>query len=159
MVVIYGLTNKKTSKVYIGCTKDAHKRYREHRCLLRNGKHAEPDLQSDWVAHGEQSFELHVLETLPHNTSVAVKRERELWWMDVLAGEGRLYNRYRHSFQLSPEARKLGAANAHKVAGQRWTKEANEKRSLSQVGKPKGHGAKISATKRANRLRQADEIV
>lgn len=65
--------------------------------------------------------------------------------------DGRLYNRHRVSFSLLPEAKAKGVLAAHKERGLRWTPEANLKRSLAQKGKPKGHGAKISATKRAKR--------
>lgn len=159
MAAVYGLTNHVNSKVYVGCTKGKlNKRLREHRCLLRQGKHAEPDLQRDWTLHGEDAFTMEILESLPDDAPTALKRERELWWMDEMARAGRLYNRYRHSYALSPEANAKGVKNAHKKPGKRWTPEANLKRSLSQLGKPKGHGAKISATKRQKRALM-EEIV
>lgn len=151
MAVVYGLTNIVNDRIYIGCTSSkAAKRFREHRCLLRNGKHLEPALQADWDLHGGHAFEFHILEVLPDGADIAVKREAELRWMDRVGA--RLYNTRRISYQLTPEARAKGVANAHLEPGNRWTPEANLKRSLAQKGKPKGHGAKISTTKRLRAL-------
>ena len=150
MALIYGLVNIVTGSVYVGCTKhDVGKRMREHRCLLKAGKHQELSLQADWSEFGPDAFEMRVLETLPPGSPLTVKREAELRWMDRY--EGRLYNRHRVSFALLPEATAKGVLASHKERGLRWTPEANLKRSLAQKGKPKGHGAKISATKRARR--------
>jgi hypothetical protein len=71
--------------------------------------------------------------------------------MDNYASNGLLYNEHRISMRPSDAAIQRGVANAHLSPGKRWTVEANEKRSLAQKGIPKGHGAKISATKRAKR--------
>jgi hypothetical protein len=159
MAVIYGLVHGESKRVYVGCTKGkVAKRLREHRCLLKAGKHAEPELQRDWAAHGEQSFTMMVLEEV--GDSISDRRDAEKKWMKNFNDRGLLYNRNLCSFELSPEATAMGIEASRHVQGRRWTPEANEKRRLAQLGKPKGQGAKISATKRAKReARQAKEIV
>jgi hypothetical protein len=149
MATIYGLRCKETGFVYVGCTAGKlGKRMREHRCLLRAGKHAARRLQADWLQYGEGAFVLEELERLECE-AVEAKREAELRWFRRLADE--LYNDNLSSFAPCAQAVRNGVASAHKNPGLRWTPEANERRRLAQLGKPKGHGAKISATKRAKR--------
>lgn len=151
MVLIYALRCKVNGFAYVGSTKaKAGKRMREHRCLLNSGQHTCQRLLADWQEFGEPQFELVSLEELPMATLPA-RREAELEWMDRFTSEAKLYNEHRISMQPAEEARQRGVRNAHILPGKRWTPEANLKRSLAQKGKPKGHGAKISATKRAKR--------
>lgn len=150
MAVIYGLVHIPSGRVYIGCTKGKPaKRLREHRCLLNQGKHNEPDLQRDWLKDGESAFKMKVLEQLPIGVSLTLKREAELRWMDCFRGLGLLYNQRRLSFQLTPEAMQRGVANAHLKPGNRWTPEANEKRRRTQLGRKHDNGWKISLTHKA----------
>lgn len=154
MVSIYALKCTANDFAYVGCTKGKlSKRMREHRCLLGQGKHSEQLLQHDWNRLGECSFAMVELQRLPDDACVADKRRAELSWMEDFAQRGRLYNSNRTSFAPTPEAIRMGIAVAHRERGNRWTPEANEKRRQAQLGKPKGHGAKISATKQAQRMR------
>jgi hypothetical protein len=66
--------------------------------------------------------------------------------------KGRLYNEM-ISFRPSDEAIRRGV-EASRRGNRTQTPEANLKRSLAQKGKPKGHGAKISATKQARKAEQ-----
>lgn len=151
MPMIYAIVNKSSGFAYIGCTGGKlNKRMREHRCLLNQGKHQAVLLQKDWNEVGEAGFDVVELERLSEDSSVIDKRVRELYWMQTY--QDRLYNAHQVSFSPTKEAIAKGVANAHKHAGNRWTDEANRKRSESQKGKPKGHGAKISATKIAKAL-------
>ena len=151
MVTIYALTCSQNGKAYVGSTKaKLGKRMREHRCLLENGQHTISALLADWRAYGGVQFTISVLETLP-TADLSARREAELRWMDHFASKWLLYNEHRISMRPSDEAIQRGVANAHLSPGNRWTPEANAKRSAAQKGIPKGHGAKISATKRARR--------
>lgn len=160
MAVIYGLVNVASRMTYVGCTAGKlTKRFREHRCLLNNNKHSEPILQKDWSNYGSNAFVMEVLEELPQNAVVSEKREAELKWMAKLETEGLLYNTRKNSFQPSPEATRKGI-EASRIAGRPVSPEGRMKRRMAQLGVPKNHGHKISATKRKNRLlRQSDEIV
>lgn len=152
MIMIYALQCQTNGKAYIGSTKGKiAKRLREHRCLLRAGVHKTKALQEDWQQYGEARFHITVMERLP-DLDLEKRRTAELTWMEQYAKHGLLYNEHMISMQPLEEARKRGVANAHLQPGNRWTPEANEKRRLAQLGKPKNHGAKISATKRARRV-------
>lgn len=151
MVTIYALTCTPNGKAYVGSTKgNLSKRMREHRCLLEHGRHGTPALQSDWRHYGGQKFTISALEELP-TADLPPRREAELRWMDVFAANGALYNEHRISMRPSDEAIAKGQPIAVRTPGRKWTPEANEKRRKAQLGIPKGHGAKISATKRAKR--------
>jgi len=61
---IYEVRNKVDGKHYIGQTskEDPKKRWNEHRCYLRKGKHRNKHLQHAWNKHGEQNFEFNILK-------------------------------------------------------------------------------------------------
>jgi hypothetical protein len=152
MVTIYGLEDASTGAAYVGCTAGRPgKRMREHRSLLKSGKHTSRKLQEAWNDHAGQ-FQMKVLETMPAEVSVIEKRERELSWMKHYRAQGLLLNDNELSFRPPPDAPAKAAA-ARVANGYRPSAESNLKRRLAQLGKPKGHGDKISATKRAKNLR------
>lgn len=122
---------------------------REHSCLLRAGKHTAKELQKAWSEHAG-SFQMKPLEVV-ESESVIEKRERELHWMKHFKSLGLLLNEHEISFQPPKGAQKKAAA-ARVANGYTQSPESNEKRRLAQLGKPKGHGAKISATKQAQKL-------
>ncbi len=155
MVTIYGLVNSASQDIYVGCTAGRlNKRMREHRCLLKAGRHAAIRLQQDWNRLTEDSFNLVVLEQLPDDANVVFKRERELAWMKCYSEKGKLYNDNLTSFS-PPKGAQAKAARQRVLNGYRPSAETIQKRRLATLGVPKGHGAKISATKRANRLRDS----
>jgi hypothetical protein len=109
-------------------------------------------MQRDWQQYGQSGFRMIVLEALDNDVGVIEKRERELHWMKKMKEQGKLYNEFENSFAPPKNAPAL-AAKARVANGYSPTPESNLKRRLAQLGKPKGHGAKISATKQAkNRL-------
>ena len=152
MVTIYGLEDASTGAAYVGCTAGRPgKRMREHRSLLKSGKHTSRKLQEAWNDHAGQ-FQMKVLETMPAEVSVIEKRERELSWMKHYRAQGLLLNDNELSFRPPPDAPAKAAA-ARVANGYRPSAKSNLKRRLAQLGRPKGHGDKISATKRAKNLR------
>lgn len=151
MASIYGLMCKVNGFVYVGCTKsNIGKRMREHRCLLRAGKHKVTNLQTDWFKFGEQSFRMLLLEELKSD-DLQTRQSKETEWLKRISAANQLYNQYIISFRPSDEAISKGVEAARTVIGNRWSPEANAKRRDTQLGVPKGHGAKISATKLAKR--------
>jgi hypothetical protein len=154
MVTIYALRCLATGEAYVGCTAGKlGKRMREHRCLLNGRKHKARRLQARWDEYGSTGFTLESLESLPTESGVIVKRERELFWMRSYSERGMLLNEHEVSFRPTSEAIAKGVEAARHAVGNRWTPETNLKRRLAQLGTPKGHGAKISATKRARAMR------
>lgn len=145
---IYVIRNKANGKVYVGSSVNPKKRWREHRCNLRQGKHHAPLLQRAWNFRGEDGFHFVVIENL---SSKAEMRDREQYWMEELYAYGSMgYNASPVAFRPSPETVAKGVkASAELRRGKSHSAESNLRRSLSQRGKPKGHGAKISATKKA----------
>jgi hypothetical protein len=154
MVMIYALICDATRKAYVGCTKGKPaKRLREHRCLLNQRKHSCSEMVHDWHQFGSGSFQLVLIESLPADISVDQKRDREKFWMEEYNRKGLLYNTDMRSFELSAEQNRKGVELAREVnRGRIHSPESRLKRRLAQLGIPKGHGAKISATKLARKL-------
>lgn len=153
MAQIYAIKCLENGYVYVGCTKGKPaKRMREHRCLLRANSHKCTKLQVDWNIYGEKQFIIEILEKLAPDADIDTKRKAEMKWFGIYEDRALLYNLYLISYRPSDEAIRKGVANAHNNCGNRWTPEANLKRRLSQLGKPKGHGAKISTTKQARKV-------
>lgn len=152
MAVVYALECSVNGFAYIGVTSvKLSKRLREHRCLCRNGKHHAVKLTEDWRKYGEKAFKMRMLDQADYSHRGA-HCAIEQTWIDRYASAGKLYNAHAQSCGLSPEIIAKGVEASRHIAGKRWTAEANEKRRLAQIGKPKNHGWKISATKRAKRL-------
>lgn len=160
MVTIYGIRCVANGMIYVGCTAGRpSKRWREHRCLLKSGRHTSSSMVADFSKYGNERFVLEVLETLPDAAPVSEKRDAELSWMRRFDAEGKLYNCKIVSFEIKPDDAKRGIEASRLVVGKRWSPEANLKRRLAQLGKPKNHGHKISETKRRKKLLASDEIV
>jgi hypothetical protein len=151
MVTIYKLYCIDTQQAYIGCTKGKlGKRMREHRCLLNGNKHTARTMQELWNILGSSAFRLESIETLPKDATTIDKRKREIFWMEHFEKQGLLLNDSKISFQ-PPHGAQQKAVAARVANGYRPSAESNEKRRLAQIGIPKGHGAKISATKQAKK--------
>ena len=152
MAVIYALECSVNGFAYVGVTNSKlSKRLREHRCLCNNYRHHATKLTEDWHKYGQSAFSMKVLEIADYSHRGS-HCEAEQKWIDYYDSLGMLYNGHNRSTGLGAEITRKGVLNAHNEAGNRWTPEANLKRSLAQKGKPKGHGAKISATKQAKKM-------
>lgn len=156
MVIVYAIVCKETNHAYVGATAGKlNKRFREHRCLAKSGKHTSPKVSDEWAKYGDDSFHSVVLELLEFPTLIE-KREAELKWLKHYDELGLLLNASLISFAPTPEAIRKGIEAARHIP-KIQTLEANNKRRQAQLGIPKNHGHKISATKRARKL--SDEIV
>ena len=152
MAIVYALVCRNNGFAYVGVTSSKWgKRMREHRCLLRKNKHHATKLQNDFNIYTAEAFEMIPLEETDYSHRGA-HCEAEQRWINHYAALGKLYNEHQRSSGLGGEITRKGIEASRHVVGNRWTPEANEKRRLSQLGKPKGHGAKISATKQAKKL-------
>lgn len=77
---IYRIKNLKTNKIYIGSSKNLHKRKIQHLYGLRNNCHGNNKLQNSWNKYGEESFVFEVIE----ECEVEKLIEREQHWVDEL---------------------------------------------------------------------------
>ena len=59
---IYLIKNTANNKVYIGSAVNIDKRWKEHKHLLKEGKHHSPHLQSAWNKYGKQTFKFDIIE-------------------------------------------------------------------------------------------------
>lgn len=59
---IYLIKNIANNKIYIGSAINIHRRWKEHKLQLKEGKHHSYHLQSAWNTYGEQSFKFEILE-------------------------------------------------------------------------------------------------
>lgn len=149
MVTIYALTCMENGKAYIGCTAGKiAKRFREHKCNLNMGRHTEPLLMEDWKLYGAEKFSMEVVFELEDDANVHTKRAMEKFAMARYKSLGLLYNLNEASFAPTPEAIAKGQPLSLLVRGKKYSPETIQKRRLAQLGKPKNHGAKISATKK-----------
>ena len=153
MFIVYALTCIETGNAYVGITSGKlGKRFREHKCLAKNEKHTSPKLSQEWKLYGDAAFQMIPLETFLYPLDLEQKRAAESKWLKEYETSGKLLNAIAVSFTFRPQDILLGIEASRHVTGNRWTPEANLKRRLAQLGIPKGHGAKISATKRARQL-------
>ncbi len=76
---IYKITNIRTEKSYIGNTKNLRTRLAEHIYTLKNGKHYNLELQSDFNAGDE--FRLEVLAVMKKNDSRKKRNALEAYFV------------------------------------------------------------------------------
>lgn len=86
---IYQIRNKRNHRIYIGCTMSLKERWISHRALLRNNKHKNPELQSDWNKYGESAFVFEVIVSVEH-TFYLYRVEREV--INQFVNKTNLYN-------------------------------------------------------------------
>ncbi|MGH2375668.1 MAG: GIY-YIG nuclease family protein [bacterium] len=105
MVRVYAVTCLKTGRAYIGCSAGKlAKRFREHKCLAKSGKHHAKALVEEWAKFDDKDFIVSVLELLGENPTLIQKREAELKWLKVYADKSLLLNQAIVSFSPTPDA-------------------------------------------------------
>jgi group I intron endonuclease len=87
--VIYKIRNVVNDKFYVGSTNNTKVRFKNHRRLLRKGKHHCKHLQAAWNKYGEDCFKFEVVEV--------VKDDSALWnaenaWLAQWVGRPECYN-------------------------------------------------------------------
>jgi hypothetical protein len=136
MPTVYAVEFKSSGQAYVGCTRGKiGKRMREHRCLLKSGKHTSKLFQEVHDRLGPGEMIMKPLETFD-DESVIARRERELSWLRHYAHQGLLLNDSMTSFAPPIGAPAL-AAKARVRNGYRQSAESNLKRRLAQLGRPK----------------------
>lgn len=87
--VIYKIRNVVNDKFYVGSTNNTKVRFKNHRRLLRKGKHHCKHLQASWNKYGEDCFKFEVVEV--------VSDDKSLWnaenaWLTQWVGRSECYN-------------------------------------------------------------------
>ena len=87
--VIYKIRNVFNNKFYVGSTTDTRERFRNHRKLLRSGKHHSPHLQASWNKYGEDCFKFEIVESVE---DAALLWQAEGRWLSEHFGKAHCYN-------------------------------------------------------------------
>lgn len=112
---IYQIENEVNGKRYVGSAVDVRRRWRDHRSLLRHGRHNNPHLQAAFKKYGEVSFAFSVLEQAEPEKLIG----REQWYLDTVRPE---YN--------------ISLAARSPMLGRLHTAETRRKMSKAQKGHP-----------------------
>lgn len=97
---VYKITCLENGKFYIGSSKNIKRRWNNHRWNLRNGKHHNYFLQSDWNLYGEDVFVFEVLELC--NVEDQFKLEQK--YLD----EYKPYSKFNVGYNLSEHTSEIG---------------------------------------------------
>lgn len=133
---IYAIKHTASGRVYIGSSSNLSVRFRDHRRLLRLGKHPNVYLQRSWDRHGSDAFSFYVVEEVDQIDRLL---EREQFYIDTLDSAC-----HTKGFNLSPTAgSSRGCVRSAETRallskiqkGRRHTPEARAKISQAQLGK------------------------
>ncbi|MBR3231363.1 MAG: GIY-YIG nuclease family protein [Lachnospiraceae bacterium] len=85
---IYCIENKENGRAYIGQSVDIKKRWAQHRCDLRAGRHDNEHLQRAWEKYGEECFSFSIVEEVePEMLNLA-----EEMWIQIFDAYDHGYN-------------------------------------------------------------------
>lgn len=112
---IYEIVNTVNEKQYVGSAVDLSGRFRQHKFMLRHGKHSNIHLQRAWNKHGALSFVFSVIEYVAEKNLLS----REQYWMDA-------YGVVSEGYNISPTA----GSNL----GRTWSEETRRKSSIARKG-------------------------
>lgn len=119
MMGIYKITNKTTSKIYIGSSTNVETRFYGHKLLLKNGTHSNGFLQNAWNKYGSEDFIFEIVEEVEDSRQLF---PREQYYMD-------LYSAYRREFGYN-----LAICADSPTRGTVFTYEHRQKLSKSKLG-------------------------
>lgn len=114
---IYRIRNLKTGRSYIGSSRNIPKRWAQHRCDLRAGRHHCVYLQRSWNKYGEEAFVFEVEESCKSKDL----KEREKHFLETEFDD--LYNLSKEAFggdniSNHPELERI--RKVHSRNGKRW---------------------------------------
>ena len=77
---IYQIKNINDGKVYIGSSSHVLKRFKQHKNMLKRGKHHSSHLQHAWNMYGAGNFSFEIVERVTDTKDLAL---REQCWIDL----------------------------------------------------------------------------
>ena len=134
------------SKKYVGQSKHAYNRIRDHLSALRGNHHFNKHLQSAWNKYSEKSFHWFVLEAV----DLPMLDEREKFWIELVGSHNpsKGYNKeVGGNANKSPTA-ETRAKISSKLKGKKLSMDTRIKMSVARTGRvhSKEHCSKISAS-------------
>lgn len=104
-------------------------RWDSHRSLLRNNKHTNTELQSDWNKYGGDNFEFAVIESVDNKSLL---NDLEIKYVDAYTQQGLCYNINpggtgvgKHLTESAK--RKIGEKNRINMTGKKVSEETKKK--------------------------------
>lgn len=109
-------------------------RWDSHRSLLRNNKHTNTELQSDWNKYGGDNFEFAVIESVDNKYLL---NDLEIKYVDAYTQQGLCYNINPGGTGIGKHLtesakRKIGEKNRINMTGKKVSEETKKKMSESQ---------------------------
>ena len=74
---IYYIRCWATGRVYVGQSGRLDRRWAEHRCALKAGKHSNKAFQEEWNFYGPKYFDFLIAEEMPFDVDKMLDRELE----------------------------------------------------------------------------------
>ena len=132
---IYAIRNKINGLIYIGQSRDIHKRFTAHLASLRNNHAHNPHLQHSWNKYGESNFDFDIIERCP----VTDLDEREKYWISYYDSTTNGYNilaggNSHAGYHLSDETKqKISCKNKGRVKTPEQIEKAKQTRKLHNI--------------------------
>jgi len=123
---VYSILNKVNNRIYIGSTNNYIARKHEHFGSLRNGKHHNRFLQSDFKIYGEKAFVFEVLINDIKDRTKLLLKEYDL----ILRNKDRCYNKHFDCPVSDPKKKQNW-----KMFKKGFIPNANEKAKKKRLGK------------------------
>ena len=116
---VYVIINVISNKFYVGSSLDIERRWKDHKKLLKSGRHSNRHLLSSYNKHGLDAFKFFVLEETTADEMLDVEQK----WLDLT----KCYER-KHGYNHARQAKNR--------AGWKHTAATKEKMSACRKGKP-----------------------
>lgn len=146
---IYMILNNVNGKIYIGLSKNLHKRKNDHFNLLKKNKHYNYHLQNAFNKYGQDSFSFLVLQYVENNLN-----EWEKFWIKYFNSQKNGYN-----ISMGGESVMLGLSHTDEAKkkiskaslGRKLSKESLKKRGLSNSKNTNSSGLYRVSIQKSNR--------
>ena len=156
---IYYIVNKVNGHKYVGSSADIERRWKRHKCMLREDCHDNSHLQAAWNKYGEDAFDFKIMAYTDSDKAVVLE--------DFMLQN--YFDRFEYNIAKSATAPFLGREHSEEtkqkmseaMSGRTFSEEHKQKMSKSHIGKTfsEEHKRKISeANKRAWAKKKQQEL-